>query len=82
MLTLLSSFSQEESRFISENVKWGIRKRFEQGIPNSFCIYGYRWNGEKFVIVPEEAKSAGSSTITSCTENLPIRQTSNSPKWV
>ena len=34
----------------------GIRKRFEQGRPNSFCIYGYRWDGEKFVVVPEEAK--------------------------
>ena len=56
MLTLLASFSQEESRSISDNVKWGIRKRFEKGIPNSFCIYGYRWDGEKFVIVPEEAK--------------------------
>jgi len=56
MLTLLASFSQEESRSISENVKWGIRKRFEKGIPNSFCIYGYRWNGEKFIVVPEEAK--------------------------
>ena len=56
MLTLLASFSQEESRSISDNVKWGIRKRFEKGIPNSFCIYGYRWNGEKFVVVPEEAE--------------------------
>ncbi|MBR2214231.1 MAG: recombinase family protein [Selenomonadaceae bacterium] len=56
MLTLLASFSQEESRSISENVKWSIKKRFEQGIPNSFCIYGYRWDGEKFVVVPEEAK--------------------------
>ena len=56
MLTLLASFSQEESRSTSDNVKWGIRKRFEKGIPNSFCIYGYRWNGEKFIVVPEEAK--------------------------
>ena len=56
MLTLLASFSQEESRSISDNVKWGIRKRFEKGIPNSFCIYGYRWNREKFIVVPEEAK--------------------------
>lgn len=55
MLTLLASFSQEESRSISENVKWGIRKRFEKGIPNSFCIYGYRWDGEQFIVVPEEA---------------------------
>lgn len=43
MLTLLASFAQEESRSISENVKWGIRKDFQKGIVNSFCIYGYRW---------------------------------------
>ena len=56
MLTLLASFAQEESRSISENVKWGIRKGFQKGIVNSFCIYGYRWDGEKFNIVPEEAE--------------------------
>ena len=27
MLTILASFAQEESRSISENCKWGIRKR-------------------------------------------------------
>ena len=32
MLSILASFAQEESRSISENVKWGTRKRFEQGI--------------------------------------------------
>src|SRR5690625_3383569 len=56
MLTLLASFAQEESRSISENVKWGIRKGFQKGIVNSFCIYGYRWDGEQFNIVPEEAE--------------------------
>ena len=41
MLSILASFAQEESRSISENVKWGTRKRFEQGIPNGqFQIYG------------------------------------------
>ena len=56
MLTLLASFAQEESRSISENVKWGTRKRFEQGIPNGrFNIYGYRWEGDHLVIQPEEA---------------------------
>lgn len=34
MLSILASFAQEESRSISENVKWGTRKRFKQGIPN------------------------------------------------
>ena len=43
MLTLLASFAQEESRSISENVKWGTMKRFRQGIPNGrYLIYGYR----------------------------------------
>ena len=56
MLTLLASFAQEESRSISENVKWGIRKNFQKGIGNSFHIYGYRWTGKEFVIVEEEAE--------------------------
>lgn len=30
-LTILSSIAQEESRTISENTKWGIQKRFQQG---------------------------------------------------
>lgn len=56
MLSILASFAQEESRSISENVKWGTRKRFEQGIPNGkFRIYGYEWQGDELVIVPEEA---------------------------
>lgn len=57
MLTLLASFAQEEVRSLSENVKWGTRKRFEQGIPNGrFSIYGYRWEGDHLVVEPEEAK--------------------------
>ena len=56
MLSILASFAQEESRSISENVKWGTRKRFKQGIPNGhFHVYGYRWEGDDLVIVPEEA---------------------------
>lgn len=57
MLTILASFAQEESRSISDNVKWGTRKRFELGIPNGrFQIYGYRWDGDHLVVEPEEAK--------------------------
>ena len=56
MLTLLSSFAQEESRSISDNVKWGTVQRFKQGIPNGrFQIYGYRWEGDHLVIHEEEA---------------------------
>jgi len=56
MLTLLASFAQSESESISNNVKWGVRKRMERGIPNGhFRIFGYRWEGDQLVIVPEEA---------------------------
>lgn len=56
MLTLLASFAQSESESISTNVKWGVRKRMEQGTPNGhFRVYGYRWEDDQLVIVPEEA---------------------------
>ena len=46
---------QAESQSISENVKWGIRKRFKLGIPNgNKAPYGYRWNGDGFSIIPEQ----------------------------
>lgn len=31
LLTILSSLAQDESRSISENSTWGIRRKFEQG---------------------------------------------------
>lgn len=56
MLSILASFAQEESRSISDNVKWGTRKRFEKGIPNGRVrVYGYRWEGDELVTIPEEA---------------------------
>ena len=55
MLTILASFVQEESRSVSENCKWRIRKKFEQGIPTGFGMYGYEVRNGSFVIKPEEA---------------------------
>ncbi len=61
MLTLLASFAQEESRSISENVKWGVRKRFQSGEIGTANkhILGYRYDEEekKYVIIPEEAEA-------------------------
>lgn len=58
MLSILASFAQEESRSISENVKWGTRKRFEKGIPNGRVrVFGYTWQGDTLVIVPTEAET-------------------------
>lgn len=57
LLTILAAFAQEESRSISENIKWGIRKRYEKGIDRWTNIYGYTANEtETYVIVEEEAK--------------------------
>ena len=59
MLSILASFAQEESNSISENVKWGLRKRFEDGSIGAANkhIYGYRYDEElkKYIIIPEEA---------------------------
>lgn len=57
LLTLLASFAQAESRSISENVTWRVRKKFEEGIPNGHkATFGYRWDGEMYRIIPEEGK--------------------------
>ena len=59
LITLLSSIAEEESRSISENVKWGQRKRFADGkysVPYKHFL-GYRKGTDGGMeIVPEEAK--------------------------
>ena len=55
MLTLLAMYAEEESRSASENQKWRIRKMFEQGIPNTGRMLGYRLEQGQLVIIPEEA---------------------------
>ncbi|MCM1530613.1 MAG: recombinase family protein [Alistipes sp.] len=61
LLTLLASFAEQESRSISENCKWGIRKRFQDGTIGTANkhILGYRYDEvfDKYVIIPEEAES-------------------------
>lgn len=57
LLTILAAFAQEESRSISENVKWGIRKRYQEGIDRWTAIYGYeQTEAGNYQIVPEEAE--------------------------
>jgi len=55
MLTILSSYAQEQSRQVSENCKWRIRKDFQEGKPNIGKLLGYCLKDGVFVIVPEEA---------------------------
>lgn len=58
LLTLLASFAQEESESISRNEKWAIKKKFEQGEPNTALrCFGYDWDAEtgKCIVNEEEA---------------------------
>lgn len=59
LITILSSLAQEESRNISENTRWGVVRRFENGkmIVNHNKFMGYTKNENgTLVIVPEEAE--------------------------
>ena len=59
MMTIFSSIAQEEARNISENVKWGIRKRYKDGNIriNTSRFLGYDKDEKgKIVINSEEAK--------------------------
>ncbi len=56
MLTILASYAQEESRSVSENCKWRIRKRFAQGeLVNLRRMYGYRIENGRFGVHPAQA---------------------------
>lgn len=59
LITILSSLAQEESRNISENVTWGIVRKFEKGkvIVNEKKFMGYTKDEDgNLIIVPEEAE--------------------------
>lgn len=53
LLTIMSSLAQEESRLISENVKWGQRKRFADGkMSLAYSRFlGYDNGEEKYTMV-------------------------------
>lgn len=51
ILTALGAIGQEESRSISENVRWSIRKRYPVGDVRNICLYGYRFVDGKAGIV-------------------------------
>lgn len=56
-LTLYSTLAENESKSLSQNVKWSNQKRFQNGTYKlSSPAYGYDWNGENLVINPEQAE--------------------------
>ena len=52
LLTILASYAQEESRSVSENCTWRIRRQFAEGKPTPCKVYGYT---REYEIIPEEA---------------------------
>lgn len=57
VLTLLAVYAQEEARSVSENQKWRIKANYEQGLPWSITMYGFKLVDGTLQIVPEEAEA-------------------------
>ncbi|WP_194283857.1 recombinase family protein [Streptococcus suis] len=60
LLTILSSLAQDESRSISENATWGIRKKFERGEVrvNTTKFMGYdKDDNGRLIINPQQAET-------------------------
>ena len=56
-LTIMASIAQEESRKISERVKWGIRRKMEDGwVYGARGMLGFRIENGELHVVPEEAE--------------------------
>ena len=55
LVTLLAMYAEEEARSASENQRWRIIKRFENGQPWVGKMLGYRLENGRLVIIPEEA---------------------------
>ncbi len=56
MLSILASYAQEESRSVSENCKWRIRKKFREGKLTTCNMVGLRLVEGQLCIIPEEAE--------------------------
>lgn len=59
VLTILSSIAAEESKSISQNLKWSHQKRAKEGNPMRMSVkmIGFEYNDKKeLTIVPEEAE--------------------------
>ena len=57
LLTILASYAQEESRSVSENCKWRIRKDYQEGkLTGGVHMYGYDFRDGMLVVNPQEAE--------------------------
>lgn len=72
ILTILSALAQDESRSNSENVRWSLQKRFQQGIPfvNLSRMIGYELGENNEWIINEEQAETVQFIFSSYTSGL------------
>ena len=56
LLTILASYAQEESRSVSENIKWRKRNDMRRGKTAPTKVYGYAVCSRKLIVIPEQAE--------------------------
>lgn len=57
ILTLLAAFAAQESESISQNIRWGVKRKFQAGTYQQPCVpFGYARTPDGVVIVPAEAE--------------------------
>ena len=59
MLTLMAALAESEAENMSENIKWGKRRRYEKGRVESLALvnlYGYRKDGGALAVNESEAE--------------------------
>lgn len=96
LLTILSSLAQDESRNISENTKWGIRSKFQKGIPhdNASVFMGFEKGEDGCLVVNEKEaelvrrvyreflEGFSCSTIAARLNEEGIPGARGEPKWI
>lgn len=57
MLAILASFAEAESSSLSQNIKWVVKMKYENGIVHTHQnMLGYRWRADELVIKEDEAE--------------------------
>lgn len=92
LLSLLSGLAQSESNSMSQNIKWSVQKRYQNGtFKIAYPPYGYNFDGNEMIINESQAKIVkqifketlsgnGVATIASAlnNENIPTKKKA---KW-
>lgn len=77
-LTTMASLAQEESRKISERLKFGFKESIKKGaVLGNDSIWGYRKEKGKLVIIPEEAEMVRTIFDLYANEDYGVRKIAN-----